>query len=86
MREAREEELGALRQRCKTTSEALTTAAERPIAERGQTQPAENWQVLWAPVQTNPRILGEFDPCGQIRPRRLFLFWTVHGPFSLFLR
>ncbi|WP_207636916.1 hypothetical protein [Oscillibacter sp. 1-3] len=30
--------------------------------------------------------MGEFDPCGQIPPQRLFLFWTVHGPFSLFLR
>ena len=62
----------ALRQRCKTASEAVPTAAERFWEERGQTQPAEDRQFTLAPVQASPRTLGEFDPCGQIRPQRLF--------------
>ena len=85
-REAREEKQGALRQTCKTTSQEVPAAAERFWAVRGQTQPAEDRQNLWASVQTSPRTLGEFGPRGQIPPQRLFLFWTVHGPFSLFLR
>ena len=58
MREAREEELGALRQRCKTTPEALTTAAERPIAERGQTQPAEDCQGPMGTGSDQPPYFG----------------------------
>ena len=75
-----------MRPSTKTTSDALADAGERPRKVRCQAHPAEDWQDSWAPVQTSSRILGEFDPCGQIRPQRLFLFWTVHGPFSLFLR
>jgi len=74
----------SLRLRTKTTPLADANAGERPRKVRCQAHPAEDRQVLWALVQTSPRILGEFDTCGQIPPQRLFLFWTVHGPFSLF--
>ena len=80
MREAREETLGALRQRCKTASMVLAAAAERPCKVRCQTQPAEDRQFTLAPVQASPRTLGEICPHGQILAPRLFLFWTVHGP------
>ncbi len=67
-REAREEKLGALRQRCKTPSEAVPTAAERFWAVRGQTQPAEDRQFTKAPIQASPRtwanltLAVKFDP------------------------
>ena len=64
----------SLRPRTKTTSLAAANAAERPRKVRCQAHPAEDWQVLWALVQTSPRNLGEFGPCGQIRPQRLFSF------------
>ena len=41
---------------------------------RGQTQPVEDRQFTEAPIQTSPRTLGEFDPCGKILPQRLFSF------------
>ena len=84
MREAREAAQGTLRQTCKTPSLAIANAAECPRKVRCQAHPAEDWQFKWAPVQTSPRILGEICPHGQILAPAPFLFWTVHGPFSLF--
>ncbi len=71
----------SLRPRTKTTSLAAANAAERPRKVRCQAHPAEDWQVLWALVQTSPRNLGEFDPCGQIRPQRLFSFGPCTARF-----
>ena len=62
-----------MRQRSKTPSMALAAAAERPCKVRCQTQPAEDRQFTPAPVQANPRNLGEFDPRGQIPPQRLLI-------------
>ena len=82
MREAREETLGALRQRYKTASRAVTAAAERFWAERGQTQPVEGWQFTLAPVQASPRTLGEICPHGQIlAPASLFSFGPCTARF-----
>ena len=64
----------SLRPRTKTTSLAAANAAERPRKVRCQAHPAEEWQDLWALVQTSPRNSAPAP----------FLFWTVHGPFSLF--
>ena len=71
----------SLRPRTKTTSQAVANAAERPRKVRCQAHPAEEWQDLWALVQTSPRNLGEFGPCGQIRPQRLFSFGPCTARF-----
>ena len=80
-REAREEKQGALRQRSKTPSQAVANAAERPHKVRCQAYPAEDRQFKWALVQASPRNLGEFGPCGQIRPQRLFSFGPCTARF-----
>ena len=80
MREAREAAQGALRQRCKTASEAVTTAAEHQRAVRCQTQPAEDRQISGHRLRRPPH-LGEFDPCGQIPPQRLFSFGPCTARF-----
>ena len=64
----------SLRPRTKTASLAVANAAERPRKVRCQAHPAEEWQDLWALVQTSPRNSAPAP----------FLFWTVHGLFSLF--
>ena len=73
MREAREEkEVHASKHQNNFGS--IDRCGRAPRKVRRQAHPAEDWQDSWAPVQTSPRTLGEFDPCGQIRPQRFFSF------------
>ena len=76
-----------MRPSTKTTSEAAADAAERPRKVRCQTHPAEGCQGFMGTGSDQPPYFwAKFARTGKFSPRRLFLFWTVHGPFSLFLR
>ena len=76
-----------MRPRTKTPSEAVADAAERPGKVRCQTHPAEGCQGSMGTGSDQPPYFGRNLPAwANSRPQRLFLFWTVHGPFSLFLR
>ena len=73
MREAREEK-EAHASKHQNNFGSIDRCGRAPRKVRRQAHPAEDWQDSWAPVQTSPRTLGEFDPCGQIRPQRFFSF------------
>ncbi len=73
---------------------------KHPIVSRRQSlhagQGSFNWEVRRAPAGgikfspkpggENPRIWRELGRMAKFSPQAPFLFWTVHGPFSLFLR
>ena len=68
-------------------------ADHRPIAGRQTLFPAQSRQARSAGREERPCVypsnfLSSSDEWSALPqgPKSLFLFWTVHGPFSLFLR
>ena len=75
----------SMRPRTKTPSLVPTNAAERPRAVRCQTHPAEGCQGFMGTGSDQPPYFGHnLTLAVKFVPHVSFLFWTVHGPFSLF--
>ncbi len=84
-RKARKEKQGPSVNHPTASAGSLFTRVKAPSTERDGAR-QQGLARLFPSRAGTTLVLAKLDRRASSRHQRLFLFWTVHGPFSLFLR